>query len=69
MTNYPWYAEQLGFLLAITEHLNTMPTQEGYYLHVELRHADHDENNVVGIWSDEIGPGDWAFTEATHADH
>ena len=65
----PWYIENLRYITAVTETLNSLPVQpsDGFYLKVELVHED-EPDKPVGEWSDEISSDAWSFSEILY-DH
>jgi hypothetical protein len=66
MSNYgiPLYKEQLEMILAVTNMLNenseNIPVSNDFYFKVQLVEAH--EGEVIGEWSDEVGPKDWDFS-------
>lgn len=64
--SFPFYAEQLEMILAVTkmlnEHSGDIPVDPDYYFKVQL--VEGHEGTVVGEWSDEIGPDCWEFSLA-----
>jgi hypothetical protein len=61
---FPFYKEQLEMILAVTnmlnEHSDKIPVSGDYYFRVQLVEAHGGE--VIGEWSDEVGPQDWDFS-------
>jgi len=62
--SFPFYAEQLEMILAVTkmlnEHSGKVPIDSDYYFRVQLVEAHED--TVIGEWSDEVGPDCWEFS-------
>ena len=53
------FEKHLNFIAAVTKALNTIPLNDDFYVHVELR--EEGTHRRVGAWSDEIGDSDWYF--------
>ena len=53
------FEKHLNFIAAVTKALNTIPLNDDFYVHVELREAD--THKKVGAWSDEIAHDAWYF--------
>lgn len=58
-----YFAENLAYIQAVTEALNTLPHSADFYVHVELR--AEGSHTKVGEWSDEIAPNAWYYKETT----
>lgn len=54
-----FFHEHLKLIASVTEMLNNLPSNNDFYVHVELR--EEGSHDVVGKWSDEIGPDAWYF--------
>lgn len=62
--SFPFYKEQLEMILAVTkmlnEHSGDIPIDPHYYFKIQL--VDSHEEDVIGEWSDEVGPDCWEFS-------
>jgi hypothetical protein len=62
---YPYYAEQLKYILAVTEMLNNadIPSDGGADWYLDVRICNTSDGSVVGSFSDEISSDAWEWAE------
>lgn len=56
------FSDHLEFLARVTNALNHLgDPPDGMYLKVQLVQFEEGEEDILGIWSDEIGGDSWYF--------